>query len=88
MFVWSLVDYLVCLIRTTYTRFARPTNPPSQPKNVRSATPDAEKYGRILADVDHHGRDMGQWMIQQHLAKPYDGGTKAKWAPADDADDA
>ena len=35
-----------------------------------------EKYGRILADVVYDGTSMGPWLLSQHLAVAYTGGTK------------
>lgn len=36
-----------------------------------------EKYGRLLADVLlEDGENINQWMISNHLAVAYDGGTK------------
>lgn len=38
-----------------------------------------DKYGRILATVFCDRRDLARMLIEQKLAKPYDGGKKAKW---------
>jgi len=41
-----------------------------------------EKYGRILADVYLDDTHINQWMLDQQLAIPYDGGAKqrpAQW---------
>jgi len=38
-----------------------------------------EKYFRIVADVDIDGQDLGQMLIHEGLAQPYDGGKKPKW---------
>ena len=39
-----------------------------------------DKYGRLLANVyyrgDQHEPELGQWLLTQRLAVPYDGGTK------------
>lgn len=35
-----------------------------------------EKYGRILADVYLGSLHVNQWLLDQHLAIPYDGATK------------
>jgi len=35
-----------------------------------------EKFGRLLATVKYQGHDLNQWMLDQHLAQPYGGGTK------------
>jgi endonuclease YncB( thermonuclease family) len=37
---------------------------------------NTEKYGRILADVYLGEIHVNQWMLHQHLAVEYDGGTK------------
>lgn len=38
-----------------------------------------EKYGRILADVFLGELCINDWLIEQHLAVTYDGGTKQVW---------
>lgn len=38
-----------------------------------------DKYFRILATVLVDGKDLGKELIEQGLAKAYDGGTKEKW---------
>tara|TARA_X000001036_G_C20671604_1_gene802691 strand:+ start:59 stop:550 length:492 start_codon:yes stop_codon:yes gene_type:complete len=40
-----------------------------------------EKYGRLLADVYYQGKSVNQWLLDNHLAVKYDGGTKQ--APED-----
>ena len=35
-----------------------------------------EKYGRLLADVYFNGKNVNQWLVDNHLAVSYDGGTK------------
>ena len=35
-----------------------------------------DKYGRLLADVYHDDIRLSSWMLDHHLAVPYDGGTK------------
>ncbi len=40
-------------------------------KNIQN-----EKYGRILADVYLGDLHINQWMLDQHFAVKYDGGTK------------
>ncbi len=35
-----------------------------------------EKYGRLLADVYFKDKSVNQWLIDNHLAVGYDGGTK------------
>ena len=37
------------------------------------------KYFRIVADVYVDDKNLGDLLIENHLANPYDGGTKAKW---------
>jgi endonuclease YncB( thermonuclease family) len=37
------------------------------------------KYFRIVADVIVDGKSLGQELLGQGLAKPYDGGTKEAW---------
>jgi micrococcal nuclease len=37
-----------------------------------------EKYFRIVADVNVDGGSLGQELIDQELAKPYDGGKNPK----------
>lgn len=37
------------------------------------------KYFRILADVYFDGQDLGKLLIEEGLAKPYDGGKKNTW---------
>ena len=39
---------------------------------------DNEKYGRILADVHFNDIHINEWMIENGLAVPYNGGTKIK----------
>jgi micrococcal nuclease len=36
-----------------------------------------EKYGRILAKVYYNEICINDWLIENHYAKPYDGGTKS-----------
>ena len=35
-----------------------------------------EKYGRILADVYLENSNINEWLLREHYAVPYDGGTK------------
>ena len=35
-----------------------------------------EKYGRLLADVYYKDKSVNQWLLDNHLAITYDGGTK------------
>lgn len=41
------------------------------------------KYFRIVADVYVDGESLADILIEQGLAKPYDGGTKIEWSEAD-----
>jgi len=38
------------------------------------------KYGRLLADIDIGGLDLGELLVSQGYAKPYFGGKKQPWA--------
>lgn len=38
-----------------------------------------EKYGRLLADLEIDGRDVGERLIAEGLARPYHGGTRQSW---------
>lgn len=38
-----------------------------------------EKYFRILGDVFVDGKDLGQMLLNEGLAKPYAGGKKLSW---------
>lgn len=38
-----------------------------------------DKYFRILATVMVDGKDLGQMLLAQKLAHPYEGGTKVVW---------
>ena len=40
-------------------------------ENVRT-----EKYGRVLADVYYNKKHINKWLLVNHLAVKYDGGTK------------
>ena len=35
-----------------------------------------EKYGRLLADVYYNNKSVNEWLLDNHLAIKYDGGTK------------
>lgn len=45
-------------------------------KNVTLENIGTEKYGRILADVFYNEINLNQWMLKNHYAVEYDGGTK------------
>ena len=45
-------------------------------KNVTLENMSTEKYGRILADVFYNEINLNQWMLKNHYAIEYDGGTK------------
>ena len=38
-----------------------------------------EKYGRLLATVYHNNVNMNNWMLENNLAIPYDGGKKIEF---------
>ncbi len=38
-----------------------------------------DKYGRLLAEIYIDDIHVNQWLINNNLAKPYEGGTKEKW---------
>ena len=38
-----------------------------------------EKYGRLLADVHYGDINISQWMLENKLAVPYDGGKKTEF---------
>jgi hypothetical protein len=38
-----------------------------------------DKYFRIDAKILIDGKDLNQMLLQEGLAKPYDGGTKTPW---------
>ena len=45
-------------------------------KIIRLKNVSTEKYGRVLADVYLDDLHINQWMLDNHYAIPYDGGTK------------
>jgi endonuclease YncB( thermonuclease family) len=45
-------------------------------KRVMLQNIGTEKYGRLLADVHYGEIHINQWMLDNKLAVPYDGGTK------------
>jgi endonuclease YncB( thermonuclease family) len=45
-------------------------------KMVHLKNISTEKYGRMLADVYLENLHINQWMLEQQLAIPYDGGMK------------
>lgn len=45
-------------------------------KNVTLENIGTEKYGRVLADVFYNGTNLNKWMLENHYAVEYDGGTK------------
>ena len=55
-------------------------------KNIILKNVSLEKYGRLLADVYFDGVNMNQWMLDNKLALPYDGGTKYRPTEWDDID--
>lgn len=48
-------------------------------KVVRLEDVKTEKYGRILAEVYLDNLNINQWMLENKLAEPYDGGKKKKF---------
>lgn len=40
-----------------------------------------DKYGRTLAHVAIDGRDLGDTLVSQNLARPYSGGARKGWCP-------
>ncbi len=40
-----------------------------------------DKYGRTLARVAIDGRDLGDTLVSQNLARPYAGGARKGWCP-------
>ena len=45
-------------------------------KTVQFKNVGMEKYGRLLADVYYKGKSVNEWLLDNHLAIKYDGGTK------------
>ena len=45
-------------------------------KDVKLMGVQSEKYGRVLATVYFNNENINQWMINEHYAVEYDGGTK------------
>lgn len=45
-------------------------------KTVTLKTYKASKWGYFLGDIILDGEDINQRMLNEHMAKPYDGGTK------------
>lgn len=41
--------------------------------------PGRDRYGRGLATVSVQGRDLGSILIEENLARPYDGGQRQGW---------
>ena len=39
-----------------------------------------DKYGRLLAHVSCKGCDIGRWMLDSKLARPYHGGRRGGWS--------
>ena len=48
-------------------------------KQVVLTNVGTEKYGRLLADVYYGDINISQWMLENKLAVPYDGGTKKEF---------
>lgn len=45
-------------------------------KVVRLETFETDKYGRLLCNVYYNGINLNQWLLDEHYAVSYDGGTK------------
>ena len=45
-------------------------------KTVKFENVKMEKYGRLLADVYYKNKSVNEWLLANHLAIAYDGGTK------------
>ena len=45
-------------------------------KTVQFKNVGMEKYGRLLADVYYNNKSVNEWLLENHLAITYDGGTK------------
>ena len=45
-------------------------------KDVELKGVQTEKYGRVLATVYLNNENMNEWMVKEHYAVEYDGGTK------------
>lgn len=41
---------------------------------------DFDKYGRLLVEIAIDGIKVHEWLLENHLAQPYEGGTKIAWA--------
>jgi micrococcal nuclease len=51
-------------------------------KMVELKNVDNEKYGRMLADIYFEDENINQWLVNENMAVPYDGGKKhrpASW---------
>lgn len=46
---------------------------------VRVTCGKFDKYGRILVDIHVDGVSIGDWLVSNGYAQPYDGGTKRPW---------
>ena len=53
-------------------------------KTIHLKNISTEKYGRVLADVYLEDLHVNQWMLDNHHAIPYDGGTKIRPPEWDD----
>lgn len=49
----------------------------------KNGNPRREKYGRLLATVLIGKDSLNQIIIDQHIGRPYSGGKKEPWGPAD-----
>jgi endonuclease YncB( thermonuclease family) len=53
-------------------------------KTIHLKNISTEKYGRVLANVYLDDLHVNQWMLDNHYAIPYDGGTKNRPPEWDD----
>jgi endonuclease YncB( thermonuclease family) len=49
------------------------------PFSLHSIDRDTDRYGRLLRNVTRGGRDLGDVLIAEGLARPYAGGMRAGW---------
>ena len=47
--------------------------------SLHSIDRDTDRYGRLLRTVTRGGRDLGEVLIDEGLARPYAGGMRAGW---------
>ena len=49
-------------------------------KTVQLTCQEFDKYGRLLVEIETEGVKVHEWLVEQGLAKNYEGGTKEKWS--------